>query len=238
MLTIEVSLSQPPEKMFITFVYTKCSQILRKKLWEDLSLFSVGCHSPWAVGGDFNAITSQSERLGLPLFDARSVADFVDLLASVGLSDALFSGNRFTLGSSQSSHPRVWARLDRVCCNSQWLQSFPSFHVNHLPRHNSDHVPLLLIFPEPHPQGPKAFRFQRMWCSHSGFHNLIQDVWFTAAIGNLIQIFIAKFKAVKLALKHWNKVTFGNIFSQIQSTVSDLSRAEVVAFDAPSPEAQ
>ncbi|XP_058100016.1 uncharacterized protein LOC131244427 [Magnolia sinica] len=73
-----------------------------------------------------------------------------------------------------------------------------------------------------------------MWCSHNGFQDLIQHVWSVPTVGNPIQIIIAKRKAVKQALKQWNKNIFGNIFTQIQSTVLDLNRSEATALDAPS----
>ncbi|XP_058106818.1 uncharacterized protein LOC131250546 [Magnolia sinica] len=72
-----------------------------------------------------------------------------------------------------------------------------------------------------------------MWCSHSGFQELVQAVWAAPLVGNPIQIVIAKLKAVKQALKHWNKTTFGNIFNNIQATLAELIRVEVEAQAAP-----
>lgn len=36
------------------------------------------------------------------------------------------------------------ARLDRVLCNLAWREMFESASVSHLPKHQSDHCPLLV----------------------------------------------------------------------------------------------
>lgn len=47
-------------KFLITFVYTKCRQVDRRSLWQDLEEVQVG-DFPWLVTGDFNIIREDGE---------------------------------------------------------------------------------------------------------------------------------------------------------------------------------
>ncbi|XP_058094544.1 uncharacterized protein LOC131240378 [Magnolia sinica] len=49
---------------------------------------------------------------------------------ATGLVDAGFSGNKFTWYNNQFGNARVWARLDRVLLNTEWMNSFPLFRVD------------------------------------------------------------------------------------------------------------
>ena len=52
-----------PSTMVVTCVYAKCSRSERVPLWDLLRPFS-STTLPWIAGGDFNIITSSSEREG------------------------------------------------------------------------------------------------------------------------------------------------------------------------------
>lgn len=48
----------------VTLVYAKYNQQERLVLWESLSGIAQSMHDPWIVGGDFNVVTSDEEKLG------------------------------------------------------------------------------------------------------------------------------------------------------------------------------
>lgn len=66
----------------------------------------------------------------------------------------------------------------------------------------------------------KAFFFEAFWLTHLDFNNLINAVWknFKPPDGTKMYQFQQKLKNLKNNIKHWNKLTFGNIF-QAQSTL-------------------
>ncbi|KAL2497861.1 Uncharacterized protein Adt_23411 [Abeliophyllum distichum] len=77
-------LSRP---MYITPVYAFCSPTGRRDLWMGLHQISLVVDGPWMVGGDFNVIAHNGERIGHNTRD-RGTSDFVDMMMDCGLTDA------------------------------------------------------------------------------------------------------------------------------------------------------
>ena len=48
----------------MTAVYARDNVLERLELWEDLENAAEGNQLPWIVGGDFNVITNEEEKLG------------------------------------------------------------------------------------------------------------------------------------------------------------------------------
>jgi len=48
----------------ISSVYARCSSVERLELWEELTNIAEDVHVPWMVGGDFNVILKEEEKLG------------------------------------------------------------------------------------------------------------------------------------------------------------------------------
>ncbi|XP_058071071.1 uncharacterized protein LOC131220116 [Magnolia sinica] len=159
--------------LFFTCVYAKCSYVRRGELWGDLAAQSSVFAGPWIVCGDFNAVTSNAERIGGNSLSTTSSREFQAAINQASLQDAGFSGNAFTWCNNRSGPNRKWTRLDRALCSSAWLHLLPSFLVQHLPRIHSDHSPLLLSSPTIPPSSPKPFRFQRMWTQDQRFLALL-----------------------------------------------------------------
>lgn len=58
-----------------TLVYAKCDDQLRLEIWEDLYSIADDINSPWLIGGDFNVVLNEEEKIGgLPMVEA----DFED----------------------------------------------------------------------------------------------------------------------------------------------------------------
>ena len=64
-------------------------------------------------------------------------------------------------------------------------------------------------------KGPKPFKFFSMWTSHPDFMSIVQRAWDTHVEGSSMFRLCQKLKAVKLALKAWNKFTYGDIHQKI-----------------------
>lgn len=110
----------------------------RRSLWEDLSSLATSI-IPWGVGGDFNIITSPSERDGGAAPHLPSINDFVSCIADCELNDVGFEGVPFTWQWRSVRH-----RLDRVLFNHKWLETFSANKIIHGVRRCSDHRPLIM----------------------------------------------------------------------------------------------
>ncbi|XP_058071123.1 uncharacterized protein LOC131220177 [Magnolia sinica] len=227
LLSISLALSHLQTPYLLSIVYAKCSRLLRRSLWDDLFSISRSNSGPWAVAGDFNAVSSSSERLGRVSISRAGDDEFAAVINSASLLDAGFSGNRFTWSNNQAENSRIWARLDRSLCNDEWLRCFPRFNVLHLPRNNSDHAPVLLNFPGLTNNVVRPFRFQRMWFLHDGFLQIVKDVWSREYDGSPMLALLLKLRKPKLAVKFWNKAVFGDVSARHKLVESAVEQAEL-----------
>ncbi|XP_058111931.1 uncharacterized protein LOC131255255 [Magnolia sinica] len=200
MLSISVSAWGNPAKL-ISAIYAKCSRVTCRLLWDQLATIASNSTLPWLVAGDFNVVLAPAEHRRSGPFDSRSAAEFAEGLEKANLMDADFTGNIFTWCNNQSGQARNWARLDRACCDSAWIDLFPIFQVKLLPRLNSDHTPMLFSFPAASSPSSRSFRFQRMWLKHASFLDLIASSWKADIVGDRLFTLHSKLKNVKSALR-------------------------------------
>lgn len=130
---------------------------------------------PWALIGDFNAITSDCERWssvsqGTP----RGAREFADIIDDCELIDLGFIGPSFTW-----QRRPLKERLDRGLANLKWSLRFPDAHVTHLNPLKSDQPPLLLsleVVPGLN-RHRRPFPMLATWMTHPGFHELVKQAW-------------------------------------------------------------
>ncbi|GAA0179249.1 hypothetical protein LIER_44028 [Lithospermum erythrorhizon] len=142
---------------YITVIYAACNVGDRRDLWKSIRGLAPAS-SPWMLMGDFNAITSSSEKMGGNEPNQLFMVEFNDYISDCNLEDVGYIGSTFTWTSG-----RVSERLDRVLCDQQCLNEFPLMHVRHLAKNYSDHSPLLLEIMLDTGQPRGSFRFQNMW---------------------------------------------------------------------------
>ncbi|XP_020254858.1 uncharacterized protein LOC109831820 [Asparagus officinalis] len=65
----------------ITVVYAMNNLEDRKKLWHDLLSFKQNVTCPWIIGGDFNAIINNEEKLGGTLVSDYDTEDFINFIS-------------------------------------------------------------------------------------------------------------------------------------------------------------
>ena len=127
--------------MFLCFVL---SITQRRSLWQYLCSPPFPNHHPWAVIGDFNAVSSAVEKLSIHPINSPATSEFTNMMISSSLLDIGFSGSRFTWSNNRQGKSYMAARLDRSLTNHAWSLSFPDALLQHLVRQNSDHSPILL----------------------------------------------------------------------------------------------
>ncbi|KAL0283185.1 UNVERIFIED_CONTAM: hypothetical protein Sangu_2905300 [Sesamum angustifolium] len=75
------------------------------------------------------------------------------------------------------TNKRVWKRLDRVLYSKEWVETFNTTRVLHLPRRLSDHHLLFIDAAQTENKRPSSFRFQNMWLKHHKFFETVRQSW-------------------------------------------------------------
>jgi len=138
--------------------------------------------------------------------------------------DLGFNGNPFTWSNHRQCSSLIRERLDRGIANSNWIHSFPSYSITHLPAHSSDHYPLLLNSSFSVPSLPRPFRFEAFWTKDPTCGIVIEEAWSPFIAGSPSFCLTKKLKLTKAAIKFWNKHYFGIIKSKLDNTLSLLDK--------------
>jgi hypothetical protein len=225
-----------PHPFIFSGVYARCDRFERLSLWEDiLSLGEAGF--PYSVvGGDFNVVASQAEKLGGLAVNRLSVSDFNSFIVRSGLSEFPFVGSAFTWSNNQEGPDRILSRLDRVFGSGSWFDLPLSFSISHLHRACSDHAPMILHCASRSATGPSSFRYLNMWSSHHNFFQMVEESWSTPLVAAPMVSFSRKLKRLKVALKAWNSLVFKNIFDRVRAAEESLILAESLFDEIPSAE--
>ncbi|XP_027169490.1 uncharacterized protein LOC113769223 [Coffea eugenioides] len=219
------------------FVHASCASLDREALWQQLGeVCPQGM--PAIFLGDFNVIVGANEKKGGRPFRARESEPFLSFMEGAELTDLGFSGSQFTWCNNRWGRAMVWKCLDRVLVNQDWLSLGVNTTVAHLNRVASDHSPLLLSCSLAMGGAPKSFRFLDVWRSHADFHNVVRQAWKEECDGRPIRVLLAKLKAVKQALRTWNKETFCNIFDRVKEDEATVLALERSLEECPSGEGE
>ncbi|MCH98102.1 transposon TX1 putative protein, partial [Trifolium medium] len=163
----------------------------------------------WCVVGDFNAVVSSEERIGVTLETARNVEmrAFGGFIEEMNLIDLPCLGRRFTWYHANGSS---MSRLDRVLVSTEWMVSWGNCSLWVLPRDLSDHCPLVEV---------------------------VEEAWRENGVrGWMGFILKEKLKGLKVRLKEWNKVEFGNMDLRSKNLIEDIQdldiRGELTGLDS------
>ncbi|XP_049357066.1 uncharacterized protein LOC125821728 [Solanum verrucosum] len=140
-LTLQLTLDNGYQFM-VTMVYAKCTALERLCLWEDLYTIGLDFSLPWMVGGDFNVIMEEDEKISGLLVYPQEYEDFALSINSCELFDLHFIGNPFTWWKGKSDGECIFKRLDMVVINQALQDLFGHLEIQHLARTGSDHANL------------------------------------------------------------------------------------------------
>jgi len=174
--------------------------------------------------GDFNTIMNTGEKIGGVHPNIRAMNDFSLFQHENNLIDIGFEGPTYTWCNK---HPNnlIWERLDRIFVNQAILVEYPNIRILHYPHVFSDHAPLV-IYTSTAMSYKSSFKFLSMWLTHEGCEPLVQDVWKTDIQQPPMVKLQTKLKLTKIALKNWNRDTFGNIFQMIREANDRIQQLE------------
>lgn len=128
----------------LTLVYDPSCYHGKRQFWDSLDGLAKSHSEPWAIVGDFNAITTPSEKLGGHPFASSSFGGLRGFINSCGLVDMGFHGNSYTWTNGRQGCANIKERIDRGLANQQWRTLFSNATILHIPSITSDHLPLLL----------------------------------------------------------------------------------------------
>ncbi|XP_021803305.1 uncharacterized protein LOC110747435, partial [Prunus avium] len=200
--TITASVSGPGNISWLfSAIYASPCGAKREKLWDYLN-FVASCHRmPWLIAGDFNDMLQLDDKVGgTPLSRLKGFKKWFDENDMIDLG---YSGTKYTW-----SNKRIFERLDRAICNTQWRHYFADAFVQHLPRTNSDHCPIKICLKSRLNSCPnrRPFRFEAMWLKHVHFQDFITLQWENGT-GTVLE----KSSILVEPLKQWNLTTFGHL---------------------------
>ncbi|XP_059288975.1 uncharacterized protein LOC132042454 [Lycium ferocissimum] len=187
-ITVKLFFQDLNKAMVVSMVYIKCNEGDRLQLWGDIYGVASNMALSWLIGGDFNVILNEEEKIG---------------------------GSPFTWWNGRAANDCIFKRLDRMLHNELFQDWFGNLEVEHLSRTGSDHAPLLLTCGDQVQNYFKPFRFLKFWVEHESFLDLVRQQWEEELSEDVFLSFKLKLKKVKIALSKWSKETFGDIFKQL-----------------------
>ncbi|XP_060190654.1 uncharacterized protein LOC132619919 [Lycium barbarum] len=101
-ITIKLFFQEWNKSLMVTMVYAKCDHLERISLWDSLYSLADQMELLWLVGGDFNVIMNEKEKIGgLPVFPNE------------------YEGSLFTWWNEREGSDCIFKRLDRMIANSK-----------------------------------------------------------------------------------------------------------------------
>ena len=164
----------------------------------------------WLIGGDFNSVLHLNERIGSAV-TLVEVANFRECIRFTHLHEASCSGPFFTWSSKQGRDDRVFIKINRVCMNDEWDDTFPQYNVQFLPESIFDHCPCVVTLDSKVSTKPQPFRFYNMWGMAQEFGSIMANGWQRSVQGVPMHRVVTKLKGLKLMLKNLNISKFSNI---------------------------
>ncbi|XP_075111230.1 uncharacterized protein LOC142181699 [Nicotiana tabacum] len=208
----------------------------RLELRDHLYYLASDMELPWLVGGDFNVVLHEDEKIGRLPIHPPEYEDFAFCVNSCGFFEQGYKGSPFTRWNGRPNAECIFKRLDRIFMNLPFQNMLPTIEVKHLIRTGSDHAPLLMTWEEQNTNFIKPFRFLNFWTKHATFMDVVRQNWEADFIWDPFLMFKQKLKRVKAALSRWSRETFGDIF-KLLAILEDIVRVkEMLFFEEPTIE--
>ncbi|KAH7842567.1 hypothetical protein Vadar_006777 [Vaccinium darrowii] len=189
----------------MTFVHAQNTYQERRGLWEDLLGISRSERADWIVGGDFNAILDQEEKIGGHHRQSWEFTDFQNFCQRSSLLDLGYVGYPFTWNNKRHGRDNVRVRLDRFLANSSWRIRFPNAVVKHLAPGGSDHCPILLDSAGHGGKFRHRFIFDQRWGDVEECSEIIRQAWQRRSTGSKWYQIHNKIKACRLGILRWRQ---------------------------------
>lgn len=152
------------------------------------------------MGGDFNVIISEEEKLGGLPVTVSKIKDFKRYINMCNLKDPSFKCSKFTWWNGRTDEDCIIKRLDKILCNERLYELFPILEVEHLFKSGSNHTLLKISFSIVNEHISKPFIFLNLWLKEKSCLDIIKMNWKIEIQGNMFIMFHFKLKNVKYTL--------------------------------------
>ena len=148
--------------------------------------------------------------------------DFSDFISLHGLMDIPLEGGTYTWSNSSST-----SRIDRFLFSPLLADYFTHFSQKRMPRVLLNHFPILLEGGSQQ-RGRTPLNFENMWLWTKKFVDKVQVCWASYLFqGTPSYVLAKKLAALKLDLKKWNEMGFGNFTVKKQQLWRNLNALDV-----------
>ena len=138
---------------------------------------------------------------------------FYRLIQDLNLVNLDTSNETYTWNNKRGGKHQIASWLDRYLLSENLMQGRWNIKNIILRAAGSDHWPININFEIQIDKNAKPFRFDKFWLNHLDFANNIKT-WckeISNTEGTLMYHFQQRLKKIKVRLKKWNKVVFGNV---------------------------
>ncbi|KAF4350615.1 hypothetical protein G4B88_000705 [Cannabis sativa] len=219
---------------FFTGFYGNPDASQRHFSWRLLRDLRKEVQGPWLCIGDFNEISSLSEKVGgrdrLP-----GVMDgFKEVLDDCRFMDFSSVKHDLTWCNEHGTSP-IMERLDRGLCTEEWLAQFEGADISLLDWWESDHRALVVDMPI-RIDGSKCgktkrksrFHFEEAWCQEEECTEIVDQLWKESSSRGRPYAFRCKINKCGKALHDWNKKKKKRLNSEIEQTKKALHELTVM----------
>ncbi|XP_031106146.1 uncharacterized protein LOC116010776 [Ipomoea triloba] len=176
-IDVEVHLPGKPVWRLTSF-YGHPERSKRQLSWDLLRKLKDDSTLSWVVIGDFNDITSQSEKRGIHAHPIMLIDGFNASLNDCHLLDMGMRGNQFTWERGRGTESWVEERLDRVVASIEWAELFEEAVVYNSYTLSSDHCAIFLELEfRPTRATKQKFKFETAWVQDEGCRAMIEASW-------------------------------------------------------------
>ncbi|XP_073272102.1 uncharacterized protein [Primulina huaijiensis] len=175
---------------------------------------------PWLVGGDFNEICFDSEKVGGNPRTTSQMQGFRDALDDCDLQDLHCRGELFTWANRRMGNQLILERLDRFVGTLEWRLMYPTTYVQALKYFHSDHRPLYLCLGGQNSTAVGASnkhefipRFESSWLRERECNDIVVQGW--RPFDDLIPLHDRISNCLQ-TLQHWARIKLGSLPRRIK----------------------
>ncbi|XP_058740903.1 uncharacterized protein LOC131613233 [Vicia villosa] len=183
-------------------VYSPCTIAEKRALWSQLLVWKNNLSSgEWIIGGDFNAIKTEDERIGRGMENRTEMEEFAGLIDLLEVVDLPVIGNKFTwlkLGGD------VRSRIDRFLMTEGIINLWKAVAQASGNRDISDNRPIWVKTCNKD-WGVKPFKVFSCWNEHPDLERFVGEAWKAFQCnGTSVYVLKEKIKHIRDRLRWWN----------------------------------
>ena len=203
-----------------SFIYGNTDKKIRKEFWDKLITLAEPREAPWFITGDFNDLTSNSEKTGGAERSEGSFTDLRTFLSEGDLYDLQHSGDPLSWRGKRGDDI-VRCRLDRAVANSLWAEIFPTARTQYMAYEGSDHKPIVSFFEPEKKKRRGLFRYDRRLKDNDEAKTLVAETW-----KNATHMCISdRISRVRSAIAEWSRAKYSNNRILIEEKKAQLESA-------------